>query len=139
MYAVVETGGKQYRVKAGDVIDVEHLVGEIGSTIRLDNIRLVELDGQVIAGSPVVPGAQVAAQVEAQLKGPKIIVGKYKAKTRYRRKNGHRQSYSRLRISEVIPHEDWNAPKPLAEKQEAEAQAEKSARPRRRQVRKDGT
>lgn len=101
-YAVVETGGKQYRVKPGDVIDVERLPdSEPGDTVNLEKVLLVARDGAVTIGSPTVTGAKVVAKVEAEGKGKKIIVFKFKPKVRYRRKNGHRQRYSRLAIQEI--------------------------------------
>jgi large subunit ribosomal protein L21 len=104
-YAVVETGGKQYQVRQGDLIDVEKVPQEVGSTVELDQVLLLSREGQVTAGRPLVPGARVLAQVEEQLRGPKIIVFKYKAKTHYRKKQGHRQSYTRLRILNIAAPE----------------------------------
>ena len=101
-YAVIQTGGKQYRVKSGDVIDVEKLDEEVGSRIDLTSVLLVGEDDGVSVGTPIVDGAKVTAEVAEQFRGPKIIVYKYKAKTRYRRKNGHRQSYTRLRIRHIL-------------------------------------
>ncbi len=101
-YAVIETGGKQYRVQPGDVIDVERLTdSEPGDTVRLDKVLLLSRDGEVIVGTPVVAEAQVVAKVEAEGKGEKIIVFKYKSKVRYRKKTGHRQWYSRLTIQGI--------------------------------------
>ena len=101
-YAVIQTGGKQYRVQPGDVIDVEKLEDEVGSRIDLSSVLLVGEDDAVSVGTPTVDGATVTAEVADQFRGPKIIVYKYKAKTRYRRKNGHRQSYTRLRIRHIL-------------------------------------
>lgn len=100
-YAIIETGGKQYRVAPGDVIDVERLEAEPGDTINLDRILLVSNDDGVTVGSPLVAGAKVVAKVENEAKGKKIIVFKHKPKVRYRRKNGHRQWFSRLSIQEI--------------------------------------
>jgi large subunit ribosomal protein L21 len=101
-YAIIETGGKQYRVKPGDVIDVERLPeAEPGDTVDLDRVLLVSKDDEVTVGNPLVSGARVVAKVENEGKGPKIIVFKHKPKVRYRRKNGHRQWYSRLTIQDI--------------------------------------
>ncbi len=101
-YAVIQTGGKQYRVQPGDVIDVEKLEQEVGARIDLADVLLVGGDDAVSVGTPTVDGAKVTAEVADQFRGPKIIVYKYKAKTHYRRKNGHRQSYTRLRIRHIL-------------------------------------
>jgi large subunit ribosomal protein L21 len=102
MYAVLVTGGKQYRVQEGDVIYVEKLDGEIESTIELDNILVVSnKDGELIVGKPVVEGAKVVAKVLAQGKAKKIIVFKYKRKKDYRRKQGHRQPFTKLQIEQI--------------------------------------
>ncbi|MDE2801439.1 MAG: 50S ribosomal protein L21 [Chloroflexota bacterium] len=101
-YAVIQTGGKQYRVQPGDVIDVEKLDQEVGARVDFPDVLLVDADGAVSVGTPTVDGARVTAEVADQFRGPKIIVYKYKAKTHYRRKNGHRQSYTRLRIRHIL-------------------------------------
>lgn len=101
-YAIIETGGKQYRVKPGDVIDVERLNdSEPGSTINLERVLMVSRDGEVMVGNPTVAGARVVAKVETEGKGPKVIIFKYKPKVRYRRKNGHRQYFSRIAIQDI--------------------------------------
>ena len=100
-YAIIETGGKQYRVAPGDVIDVERLEAEPGETINFERILLVSNDDGVTVGSPLVAGAKVVATVENESRGKKIIVFKHKPKVRYRRKNGHRQWFSRLAIQEI--------------------------------------
>jgi large subunit ribosomal protein L21 len=100
-YAIVQTGGKQYRVNAGDVIRVETLPGDEGDVVELDDVRMLSLDGDVKIGTPSVPDAKVVAQIEASGRGKKIIIFKFKAKTRYRRKNGHRQPYTDLKITSI--------------------------------------
>lgn len=102
MYAVVETGGKQYKVAPGQTVDVEKLPAEAGQTVELDRVLLISEDDKVAVGSPTVPGAKVIATVVEQVKGEKVIVFKYKPKTRYRRKTGHRQEYTRLAIKEIV-------------------------------------
>lgn len=101
MYAILETGGKQYKVRPGDTIEVEKLRSEAGDTIELGRVLMVGDGPNVTIGTPLVEGATVVADVIDQHRGPKIIVFKYKAKVRYRRKTGHRQSLTRLRIREI--------------------------------------
>ena len=101
-YAVVQTGGKQYRVRAGDVLKVERLEAEAGETLALEDVRLVAQDGTVQVGRPTVAGAQVVAEVEAHGKRDKIVVMKFKSKVRYRVKRGHRQWYTQLRIKDIV-------------------------------------
>src|SRR3979490_1236471 len=103
MYAIVETGGKQYRVKPGDTVAVERLTGEPGETLDLGRVLLVGGNGdQARVGSPGVEGAVVRAEVVEHIRGEKIIVFRYKSKVRYRRKTGHRQSLTRLRITDIL-------------------------------------
>ncbi len=97
MFAVIKTGGKQYRVVSGDVIKVERLEAEAGATIALDQVLMI--DGTI--GTPLVAGASVAAEVIAQDRGPKLIIFKKKRRQNYRRKNGHRQDLTVLRITEI--------------------------------------
>jgi large subunit ribosomal protein L21 len=101
MFAVVRTGGKQYKVANGDIIRVEKLAGEAGQSIQLDEVLLVSDDGNTTIGTPVVAGAAVTAEVVAQDRGPKIIVFKKKRRQNYRRKNGHRQDLTVLRITGI--------------------------------------
>lgn len=101
MYAVVRTGGKQYKVAPGDWLDVEKLAGEVGEQVALDDVLLVHDGEQLVIGQPVVKGASVKATVKAQHKGKKVIVFKYKPKERYRVKNGHRQNLTRLHIDAI--------------------------------------
>ena len=102
VYAVVRTGGKQYRVAPGDLIDVEKLPTYTGATVELPEVLLVSHDGEVTVGSPLVPDAKVVGEVEDQGRGKKLVVFKFKAKTRYRKKTGHRQSYTRLRVKDIL-------------------------------------
>jgi len=97
MFAVIKTGGKQYRVASGDVIKVEKLEAEAGSTVTLDQVLMA---GDKI-GTPLVDGVTVSAEVVAQDRGPKIIVFKKKRRQNYRRKNGHRQDITVLRITDI--------------------------------------
>ena len=101
MYAVLKTGGKQYRVQEGDVIYVEKLDAEVDSTVELEEVLAVGTDAGIKVGAPVVAGAKVVAKVAAQGQAKKVIVFKYKAKKDYRRKNGHRQPYTKLVIEKI--------------------------------------
>ena len=100
-YAVFKTGGKQYRVKPGDTLDVEMLPNEVDTVAEFEEVLAVSDGGEVTVGSPHVPGAKVLAQVQLHYRDRKLIVFKYKAKTRYRRKRGHRQPFTRLLIQDI--------------------------------------
>ena len=100
-YAIVEDGGKQYKAIEGGTIEVDHFAAEIGEQLDLENVLLISDGEKVQVGTPVVPGAKVQATVVAQVKGPKIVVFKYKPKQRYRVKSGHRQKYTRLQIDAI--------------------------------------
>jgi large subunit ribosomal protein L21 len=100
-YAVIETGGKQYRVSEGDKITVERLGGDAGSEITIDRVLMVGGGGATKIGTPVVDGASVTATIDEHKRGEKIVVFKYKAKKRYRRKTGHRQELTRLTITGI--------------------------------------
>ena len=102
MYAIIQTGGHQYRVAVGDQLDVEKLPVEPGTDITLDQVLLVSDDDNLVTvGTPTVAGATVRALVVDQHRGEKLIVFKYKPKKRYRRKMGHRQDLTRLAIQEI--------------------------------------
>jgi large subunit ribosomal protein L21 len=100
-YAIVEDGGKQYKAIEGSVIDVDRFPAEAGEQIDLERVLLVVEDGEVAVGTPLVEGAKVQATVVSQVKGPKIVVFKYKPQVRYRVKQGHRQQYTRLMIDSI--------------------------------------
>ena len=102
IYAIIETGGKQYKVIPGQTIDVERLDVAEGNTVDLDRVLLIADDDKVIVGSPAIDGAKVVATSQGDGKAKKIIVLKYKPKVRYRRKMGHRQLYTRLAIDRVV-------------------------------------
>ena len=102
MYAVVKTGGKQYRVRPGDSIEVEKLPFEVGEQIELDQVLLVANGSGAKIGQPLVKGAKVKATVLRQAKGRKVIIFKFRSSKRYRRKRGHRQHHTRLRIDEIV-------------------------------------
>lgn len=101
MYAIIETGGKQYKVEQGTELYIEKLAAEAGETVQFDNVILVSKDGNVTVGSPTVAGATVSAKVERHGKGQKVLVYKYKAKKNYRRKQGHRQPYTKVVIEAI--------------------------------------
>ncbi|MBI6007576.1 50S ribosomal protein L21 [Clostridium perfringens] len=101
MYAVLTTGGKQYRVQEGDVLFVEKLNAEVDSTVELTEVLAVAKDEEIKVGAPVVEGAKVVAKVLAQGKAKKVVVFKYKRKKDYRRKNGHRQPYTKIVIEKI--------------------------------------
>lgn len=101
MYAIIKTGGHQYKVAPGDTIEVEKLDVATGSQVELSEVLMVSGDNGVEVGTPLVNGARVIATVLAQSKGPKLIVFKYKPKKRYRRKTGHRQNLTMLAIKEI--------------------------------------
>ncbi len=101
MYAVVETGGKQYKVHVGQTIEVDKLPFAVGEKVSLDKVLLVATDKGVKVGNPSVEGAKVEATVTLQDAYRKILVFKYRAKKRYRRRSGHRQQFTRLRIDRI--------------------------------------
>ena len=100
MYAIIATGGKQYRVSEGDVIYIEKIDAAVDSTVSFD-VLLVGNDGDVKIGTPVVEGVKVEGKVVGQIRGEKIIVFKYKSKKNYRRKQGHRQPYTKVEITKI--------------------------------------
>src|SRR5579872_6787448 len=101
MYAVIETGGKQYRVSPGQTVEVELLPDTLGATVALDRVLLVSADDKTLVGQPTVPGGKVIATIANMDRGKKIIVFKYKSKKRYRRTQGHRQDYSYLLVTDI--------------------------------------
>jgi len=102
IYAIIETGGKQYKVNPGQTIDVERLDVAEGETVELNRVLLIGDGARVIAGTPTINGAKVVATSQGEGKGKKVIVFKYKSKVRYHRKTGHRQSYTRLVIDKIV-------------------------------------
>lgn len=100
-YAIVEDGGKQYKAVEGATIEVDRYPSEIGEKIDLDRVLLVADGDDISIGTPYLEGVKVAATVVSQIKGPKIVVFKYKPKIRYRVKTGHRQQYTRLKIDSI--------------------------------------
>jgi large subunit ribosomal protein L21 len=129
MFAVIRTGGKQYRVAPNDIIEIEKIAGKPGDIVELGEVILLGGDGGPKTGSPTIAGALVAAEVIEQKRGEKIIVFKKKRRKNYRRKNGHRQSLTALRITEILtdgkkPSKQAAKPEPKkAEKAPAAAKA----------------
>ena len=125
MYAVVKTGGKQYRVAKDDKILVERLDGEAGSAIQLDNVMMLVDGDKVTVGTPQVVGASVAAEVVEQTRGPKIIIFRRKRRKNHRRTQGHRQDLTLLKITDIMAE----GKKPAAKKEAApKAEAKPAAK-----------
>ncbi|HWR05665.1 50S ribosomal protein L21 [Sporomusa sp.] len=102
MYAIIETGGKQYRVTEGDVLTIEKIEVAEGQTVDFDRVLTVVKDGEVVIGKPLIADAKVTAEVVSHGKGKKILVFKYKAKSNYRRRQGHRQPFTKIRIDKIL-------------------------------------
>jgi len=102
MFAVIKTGGKQYRVELGDVLEIEKLAIEAGKKVTFDEVLLVENDGETLIGTPYLDKAQVKAVVLESFKGEKVIVFKKKRRKQYKRKTGHRQQLMRIKIEEIL-------------------------------------
>ncbi|HEY9059767.1 MAG TPA: 50S ribosomal protein L21 [Pseudobacteroides sp.] len=101
MYAVIETGGKQYKVQEGDVVFIEKLTADEGAVVTFDKVLAVSKEGGVSFGSPIVANATVSGKVLSHGKEKKIIIFKYKPKKGYRRKQGHRQPYTKVQIEKI--------------------------------------
>mgnify|MGYP001340851878 CR=1 FL=1 len=114
MFAVVQTGGKQYRVTVGQSLQVEKLSGVKGDTVEFDRVLLLGEGDQVTTGTPVVEGARVHATLSRQERGPKIVVFRYKSKKRVRVKKGHRQSLTRVYVRDITLNGESLTPKPAA-------------------------
>ena len=144
MYAVVKTGGKQYRVSKDDILKVERLAGETGDVITLEDVLMIGDGPDVTLGEPTVAGASVAAEILEQGRGPKIVIFKKRRRQNYRRKKGHRQHLTVLKVTDILT--DGAKPKPAAKKAakadapKTEAKAEKApaAEPKKSAPKKDG-
>ena len=101
MYAIIETGGKQYRVETGSLVQVESLPGEVGGTIELGQVRLVHGENGIAIGQPLVKGATVKAEIIHQGRTRSITIFKKQRRKNYRRTNGHRQGFTKLRITDI--------------------------------------
>ena len=122
MYAVIETGGKQYRVTEGDVINVEKLDVEAGKTVTIKEVLVVEKDDKTFVGAPYVAGASVKADVVANGKAKKVVIYKYKAKKDSKKKQGHRQPYTQLEIKSISVRASRKKAEDAAETTEAAAE-----------------
>jgi large subunit ribosomal protein L21 len=112
LYAVVRTGGKQYRVEPGTALKVERLPGEVGDVIEIGDVLLMDGESGITVGAPTVVGARVLGTIAEQGRTKKIVVFRYKAKTRYRKKTGHRQHFTKIVVDDILlPGEE---PKPKA-------------------------
>lgn len=131
MYAVVRTGGKQYRVEPGRAVTVERLVGEPGDAIELRDVLLMGDGDLVTVGTPTIEGARVLGTIAEQGRAKKVIVFRYKAKTRARKKNGHRQQFTKLLVEDILAPGQQPQPKAVAAAPAAEA-AEEAPKARRR-------
>jgi len=125
MYAVVKTGGKQYRVCENDVLKVERLAGEAGDLVTLNDVLMVGDGKDVAVGAPSIDGASVAAEILEQARARKIVVFKKRRRKNYKRTKGHRQHYTLLRVTEILT--DGASPKPLAKKAAKKAASAKAA------------
>jgi large subunit ribosomal protein L21 len=124
MYAVIETGGKQYRVSPGQTVEVELLPSEPGAKVTLERVLMVSTDDNTVVGQPIVPGGAVVATVVGEGRGKKVIVFKYKSKKRYRRTTGHRQDYTYLTVTDI--HANGESVVPDDERHRYERQAERA-------------
>src|SRR5436305_13828497 len=115
MYAVITTGGTQYRVAADDTILIEKLPGSAGDSIAFGDVLMVSNGDSIEWGAPVIEGATVAGEIVGQVRGPKIIIFKKRRRKHYRRKNGHRQDLTSVRITEILTGGAKPAPKAAAE------------------------
>lgn len=103
MYAIIESGGKQYRVSEGDVIDVELLPAGEGEQVTFDRVLgISDPDGALVVGTPLIPGASVVGKVLSNGKGRKILVFRYRAKSNLRKRRGHRQPFTRVQIEKIV-------------------------------------
>ena len=123
MYAIIKTGGKQYRVQKDDVFKIEKINAEAGDTVTFDEVIAVGGDTLTV-GTPLVEGYAVQAEVLEQGKNDKVIIYKYKAKKDYRKKNGHRQPYTLVKVTDIVS----GGAKPVAKKEAAEATADDSVK-----------
>ena len=101
MYAVIQTGGKQYTVKPGEELRVEKLDGEVGDEVQFDTVMLVSKEGKLTVGKPFLENAKVVAKITKQARGPKIVVFKYKRRKGYRKTQGHRQDFTGVKIIDI--------------------------------------
>jgi large subunit ribosomal protein L21 len=142
MFAVIRTGGKQYRVAPNDIIEIEKIAGKPGDIVELAEVILLGGDGGPKTGSPTIQGASVAAEVIEQKRGAKIVVFKKKRRSNYRRTRGHRQSLTALRITEILtdgkkPSKAAARPEPKKAEKKSEAKAEAKAKSEAKPAKKE--
>ena len=101
MYAIIETGGKQYRVEEGDILDIERVDADAEGNVMLRNVLFVQTETEAHVGTPLVPNFLILAKLLEEVRGPKVVAFKYKKRKRYRRKVGHRQDYTRVQITKI--------------------------------------
>jgi large subunit ribosomal protein L21 len=128
MYAVIRTGGKQYKVAPQDVLQIEKIEGAAGEPVSFSDVLMIAGEGGPTFGAPLVSGAAVSAEVVEQGRGPKVIIFKKKRRQNYRRKRGHRQELTTVRILEILT--DGKAPAKPAEASAAEEPAAEAKKPR---------
>jgi large subunit ribosomal protein L21 len=131
MFAIVATSGKQFRVSEGDRILVDRVSADVGQTVRLDSVLMLGGESQPVVGTPFVSGAAVEATVVSHRSGDKIIVFKFEARKRKRRKTGHRQQLSELRIGAIQAPDGRSGQRPAASQRPATAEHESTGRPSR--------
>jgi large subunit ribosomal protein L21 len=102
MYAVIQTGGKQYRVAPGDTLMVEKLEGNVGDSVEFDKVLILSKNGSLSMGKPVVAGAKVTGKIVEHTRGEKLVVYKFRRRKNYRLRNGHRQYYTAVEIADVV-------------------------------------
>jgi len=133
MYAVVKTGGKQYRVAKDDVLKIERLTGDEGDIITLDEVLMIGDGAEVTVGAPLIAGASVAAEIVEQTRGPKIVIFKKRRRQNYRRKKGHRQMLTVVKITDILT----DGAKPSAKKAAAKKPAAKKEPAKKEGAKKD--
>lgn len=137
MYAVIKSGGKQYRAEEGRALKLERLPGEVGDIVELGEVLLMDDGGNVQVGAPTISGARVLGTIAEQGRSPKIIVFKYKAKTRYRKKTGHRQHFTRVIVDDILlPGQE---PKPKQAPEPTPAAEEEAPKGRRGRKKADAS
>ena len=102
MYAIIETGSKQYRVSEGDVIKVEKLKGNVGDAVEINDVLLIKKENETKVGNPMISNAKVVGEIVETGKGKKVIIFKFKRRKNYRKKRGHRQPYTTLKINQIV-------------------------------------
>jgi large subunit ribosomal protein L21 len=134
MYAVIRTGGKQYKVAPQDVLQIEKIEGAAGDAVQFGDVLMVAGEGEPVAGSPLVSGATVSAEVVEQGRGPKTVIFKKKRRQNYRRKRGHRQELTTVRILEILT--DGRAQAAKESKPAAESEAAQEIKPAKARTKK---